>query len=368
MDDIGVLVSPKGNGSIPFRVESKWTNGDGQTELKVYKYHCSGRRSSMGCMPAVPYRNHTIEDYCNDEVETLQLTGKDGNNLTQIGSTLFVPDGVKVIKLPKEFRYTNGGTLDLGALSDVVLKLWKTAETKEEGVYRFQLRTDGISFIPVVNGQQGPHMSKLAALKSLILQHGLSQADAETIIKEARPRHAADYLIKAGYSQPGPGYFPEPVLGTAQGINVPIQYSQTELQNIGQIDNQHNRQIYRDDRYIDEGAKRYATDAAASGQKEILDTAVISGLVKTLDTDSAVDGYIGDLLLGLDRVGRILFMYYWHNDKFKDRYGQQDMTELEDNLRNVFKNLGELTLFLKQKTIEPDQADSSEVELTDVLS
>ena len=40
---------------------------------------------------------------------------------------------------------------------------------------------------------------------------------------------------------------------------------------------------------------------------------------------------------------------------------------MEDNLRNVFKNLGELTLFLKQKTIEPDEADSSEVELTDVL-
>lgn len=367
LDEIGVLVGPKGNGTIPFRVDEKWTNSDGQTEFKVHKYHCPGRRSSMGCSPEVAYRNSTIDDYCNSEAETMQLTGKDGNNLTQIGSTLFVPNGVKVIKLPKEFRYSNGGTIDLGALSDVVLRLWKTAEKKEEGIYRFQLRTDGIGFIPVINGNHGTSMSKLAALKHLILDHGLSKEDAEFIIKEARPRHAADYLIKAAYSQPGPGYFPEPVLGTAQGINVPIQYSQTELQNIGRIDNQHNRQIYRDDRYIDEGAKRYATDAAASGQKEILDTAVISGLVKTLDTDAAVDGYIGDLLLGLDRVGRILFMYYWHNDKFKDRYGQQDMAELEDNLRNVFKNLGELTLFLKQKTIEPDQADSSEVELTDVL-
>jgi hypothetical protein len=61
-------------------------------------------------------------------------------------------------------------------------------------------------------------------------------------------------------------------------------------------------------------------------------------------------------------------MYYWHNDKFKERYGQQDMIELEDNLRNVFENLGELTLFLKQKTIEPEEELSSEAELTDVVA
>ena len=87
-----------------------------------------------------------------------------------------------------------------------------------------------------------------------------------------------------------------------------------------------------------------------------------------MDSDSTVDGYIGDLLLALDRIGRILFLYYWHNDKFRERYGSQDMSELEDNLRNVFKNLGELALFLKQKTVEPDKADTSEAKLTDVVS
>jgi hypothetical protein len=61
-------------------------------------------------------------------------------------------------------------------------------------------------------------------------------------------------------------------------------------------------------------------------------------------------------------------MYYWHNDKFRERYGTQDMSELEDNLRNVFKSLGELSLFLKQKTIEPDKGDTSEARLTDVLT
>jgi hypothetical protein len=97
-----------------------------------------------------------------------------------------------------------------------------------------------------------------------------------------------------------------------------------------------------------------ARQASEQGQKEVMDTSVISGLVKTMNVDTVVDGYIGDLMLGLDRVGRILFMFYWHWDKFKERYGQQDMPELEDNLKNVFESLGDLVIFLKQKTIEPD--------------
>jgi hypothetical protein len=125
------------------------------------------------------------------------------------------------------------------------------------------------------------------------------------------------------------------------------------------------------DRYnteVDMDATYRAQQAANQGQKEVLDTSVISGLVKVMDPDTVVDDYVGDLMLGLDRVGRILFMYYWHFDKFKDRYGTQDMPELEDNLKNVFDNMGDLTIFLKQKTIEPDVTDASaEAELEQVM-
>ena len=96
-----------------------------------------------------------------------------------------------------------------------------------------------------------------------------------------------------------------------------------------------------------------AQQAGQLGQKEVFDTAMITGLLKAVRQDSLVDRYMGDLLKALDRLGRVLFMFYWHNDEFTDRYGKADMPELEDTLRNSFEVLGDLVLFLKEKDVEP---------------
>jgi hypothetical protein len=67
--------------------------------------------------------------------------------------------------------------------------------------------------------------------------------------------------------------------------------------------------------------------------------------------DSIVDRYLGDLMKALDKLGRIMFMFYWHQEEFEDRYGKQDLPELEDSLRNAFEVLGDVVLFLKEKTV-----------------
>jgi len=371
--DVCALVGPTGTGTPVFEVTKQWTNRDGQTELQVSpRAYCSSDSHGGGF---VSQPNHSIYTASVHDAEkdvlldTIIMTGKSGEQATQMGNTLFIPDGFKALKVTKEPKYSFGDAgIELGSMPDVMLKLWKSAEMPG-GAHRLQLITDGIRFTPVLDDKHGPALTKVAAIKHLIVNQGLDQADAEFLVKEAQPRVGKTYFIKYALDDmPMSPYFPEPVQGNEYGIPVPAQYPLTQFQRLGQIDTSGNRDLYRDYRYIDEGAKRYAGSAAAQGQKEVLDTAVISGLVKTMDPDSSVDNYIGDLLLGLDRLGRILFMYYWHNEKFKDRYGQQDMVELEDNLRNVFKSLGELTLFLKQKTVEPDSQTSPEAELSDVLS
>lgn len=378
-----LLVSPRGEVTAPFEIRSKTENNEGQVEVDVSFCYCPAPRSSsaagLGCM-----RTSAGDSY-SEPIDALVFTGKETPaGFKQIGRSLFVPKGIRAFVLeepPKKddpcpsLHGSSRGTLDIGNINEFWQQLHKESQAKGSRVREFRLLTDGIVFRTEVNGLQSQPFSKVACIKHLVEEAGLNGADSEFLVKEARPRQSVKYFLKlaqgySGYGNgdvPMQGYFPEPPMGTEKGIMAPVMYPQTALQNLGNID-PYNRQLYRDFRYLDDNARDQANMASQQGQKEVLDTSVISGLVKTMDTDNAVDGYIGDLLLGLDRIGRILFMFYWHYDKFKERYGQQDLPELEDNLRNVFTNLGELTLFLKQKTIEPDKADSSEVQLTDVLT
>jgi len=75
------------------------------------------------------------------------------------------------------------------------------------------------------------------------------------------------------------------------------------------------------------------------------------------DTSNAIDSYIPEMMKALDRVGRILFLFYWKNTDFAERYGDQDLIEMEDHLRAVFKSLGDLILSLRQRTIDAEGSE-----------
>ena len=136
-------------------------------------------------------------------------------------------------------------------------------------------------------------------------------------------------------------------------ISAPTQAPMSMAQNIqGLMPDPGVANIYNPNPQLDVPAHQLAQESGETGQKEVFDTAVIAGLVKAVDNDSMIDKYIGDLIVGLDRIGRIYFLFLQHNDKFKERYGQSDLVELEDSLKNTFKGMGELIMFLKQKTVE----------------
>jgi hypothetical protein len=369
-----VLVGPDGRATNPFRVNQKLTNGEGHTELQITGFNHPASSSNMaryrcGMQPA--------SDHMDDYADNIVLTGKEGRHASQIGSTLFVPEGYKAYVLKSSGRkrparyyadsMDGNSELGIGPLNGLMFSLMKTG-SDDRGVRVLQLLTDGVRFTPVVGGMQGPSLSKVAAIKYLIEGQGLGQEDAELVVKEAQPRQRTTYWIKYAYGEPPTtATFNEPRFGDEYGIKAPIIYPQTEIQNLSQNDNLGAQELYRNDRYLDYDAKQYATMAANLGQKEVLDTAIISGLAKTMDIDEKVDSYLSDLLLGLDRIGRILFHFYWAHDRFRERYGSQDMITLEDNLRNVFKSLGGLTLFLKTKTVEPGGSTSPETRLNEVV-
>ena len=81
--------------------------------------------------------------------------------------------------------------------------------------------------------------------------------------------------------------------------------------------------------------------------------------------DSLVERYLSTLVECVDALGRLLFNFYWHQEEFEDRYGKSDMPELEDSIRNAFESVGDVTLYLKEKTIE-SPFDDGDIDLDDV--
>jgi len=387
-----VFVNDKGQSTMPLFVKRRISTEDGQIQLygSWDRFPWSGSGDDLKDVLYPTYRGRMFNESdarnrddgygcgisCGSDKDNIILTGKEGNNLTTVGKTVFVPNGFKVIKINKddidswllsEDKYdrkerkrkpTADELASPQTLADIEMQLFKSGMCEE-----VQTVTDGIEWWLRFNGKQSRSMSKLAALSELVIRHDLREKAARDLLKLASRNGSPKYIIKR--AQPSAPAFPEPQIGTDPSLgNVPVIYPQTD--NIPANEGGEDRKY--GDNYMDMEATYRAEQAAQTGQKEVLDTSVITGLVKSMDPDQAVDQFISDLMLGLDRVGRILFMYYWHFDKFKERYGQQDMPELEDNLRNVFENLGDLTLFLKQKTIEPDVSDANaEAELDSVI-
>ena len=55
-----------------------------------------------------------------------------------------------------------------------------------------------------------------------------------------------------------------------------------------------------------------------------------------------------------------------HRNKFLDRFGSDDIIDIEDSLNNTFKGLGELVLKLKEREISADAGFAVETDLSEV--
>lgn len=90
--------------------------------------------------------------------------------------------------------------------------------------------------------------------------------------------------------------------------------------------------------------------AQEKGIGSLFEHGVVGELVKTYDATSIVQSYIPDFEQALDRLGRILFLFYWKPEDFAQAYGTDDQTSLENKLLSNFRAMGEMTLELLQKS------------------
>lgn len=82
----------------------------------------------------------------------------------------------------------------------------------------------------------------------------------------------------------------------------------------------------------------------------VFEHGMVGSLVQVYDSLAMVDKYLPDMEEGLDRIGRILFLFYWKPRDFEDAYGTDDMTNLENQLLSNFKSFGSLVLDLFKRS------------------
>lgn len=381
-----VILAPNGSGTLPFRVKAKQVT-QGITELFVdeesyisYRSHrCDSalaRNTPAGDVeheyssrtfdpPPSKNKNEISPMY---SVRPIILTDK--GHLTNVGDTLMVPPECKAFKIvddgePSRFEFSPGTLVDIQMhwvkdASVTPLKIWSNGH-----FYQFSSE-DKLT----------PRMDKSGALFKLAVEKGIHAELAESMLDRSAKAGNLTFLIKKSYEgandtnmQPGPG---SPSVGMLDNIsqydpayNSRVEPSTEQVQMVQGM-SKGNPQMYDTTRPDDPRAMQAAIDASQTGQKDVFDTAVLGGLMKTTDTDTQIDQYLGDLVLGLDRIGRLLFMFYWHYEKFTERYGQDEAQELEDALKNTFKGVGDLVLFLKKRAADPEMATAgSDVDLAD---
>ena len=377
--NVYMAVSESGDASVPFEVLKVEGNSDGTNNFRV-KYYDWASQSKPSYLPHV-IRKGSYGDFNMDNLSVigggkkLYVTDKPGVRIKAIKGELYIPGNFKVIKLNDDDCCGNG-SITPGSLTDLQHAIYqKTAS--------LNVRHTGSEVN--VNGRV---LDPQSALIHLVRDVSLTEKQARIILDEAKANKVAEYrvhkpvkedagdLIKS--AAPGDNIDPSMIGGTASPA-FPVEPTGMEQTLLGSVKStyplqqalpamssqslQANSAVY-DPKIPDPKTMAIGYNAATAGQKDVFDTSMIGSLVKSVRDDSMVDNHLGDLMKGLDKIGRILFSFYWHKDKFEDRYGKKDLPELEDSLRNSFEQLGDLMLFLKQKTIDayPDEGISLEAD------
>ena len=301
-----------------------------------------------------------------DRVGDVRMTS-DGNAI--------VPSNWKVVQvarwkedtyMPRD-RVPRRSAPELGTPTDVDLALFKNA------FHRFTVASDDGReyYFRVDDDFATPAMGYKQAYASLVGKYGLDVNDAGEMLKEASTEYKSRRLVK--FAQQGVGVsMPVPSDPEAMGIDpytgmpvydmTSVQQSSGTLTGLPPMPDGNVPGInIGGEAQVDTEAQDLAMQAAELGQKTVFDHSTIGGLANLYDTSAVIDSYIPEMLQTLDRLGRILFLYYWKNEDFAERYGSQDIADMEDLIRSVFKSFGTLVLRLRQKTIEVDDARNLEI-------
>jgi hypothetical protein len=261
---------------------------------------------------------------------------------------IYVPKGFKLMPISQVYSNDNGARP--GKLNVL------NAALTTQNVFPLALRSNGSDYFLNIGQTKTKYDNALNVKIALIQDFGLDEKTAEELVDSVPSMGKKEGYIKLAYTgdttmtpvdplpytnefgQPtyvGDGY--SQVLGGQESYTLnPTRTGLTDMPEIQGLD----------------AAINQANQLAQAGQKQIFDTQTIATLAKYVSPTSKVQAYMPDFISCLDKLGRILFMIYWETEKFEQMYGRGELPELVELVTNVFKNLGDLVIFLKRKSPE----------------
>jgi hypothetical protein len=297
------------------------------------------------------WRDNPVKDLCS------HFVGEEGC-LGVYDYTMVIPEGTKIYVEERKQE------LKLGAPKVVGLRLAK--EAASVGMSTLGIHVVGDRVAIAFKGETSQPLHKHAAIKYLTMEHKIEGGQSMNLIKQAseakygrkqfRIIHASD----AGIFKSARGINDMSDYGTS--VNPPFnggprgrrEYATTTKTNTqsgraltGAVDSS-NQPILPQD------VISRATRASDAGITEVFNVEVMKGLIDVADMNQLKKGYLAKMVKGMDSTGRILFLYYWHQEKFEETYGMNDTQQLENTLRSVFQSMGDLILFLREKSTYND--------------
>ena len=222
---------------------------------------------------------------------------------------------------------------------------------------------DGGAFHVGLNGFQTPEMTGRQAQVFLIKNLGLSKDAASKAVKVASVNYKYRAWMKA--AQTVDMHMPPPQMPSPYGYDDwsgAAMVAPSEQVLPGQATG---RPALDDDPRPPDGTggqtgseqlagelAMLAEQAASTGQRSVFEHGTIGSLAKLYNSSEVVDQYLPEIRVAIDRLGRLLFLFHWNNEDFEERYGSDEMADIESQLKNVFKMLNDLYLQLKNKAVD----------------
>ena len=338
-----VLVNERLVATQPFRIRSNSKVDDVRIiEIETTSYSVGAGRSTAGTSLSGNY-NTPADKFLT---ATLVLTKKPGEKLSVDGHRILVPKGFKLMSVD----FASSGDGKPGGLKAL------NGALAERKVFPMTVRSNGSEYFVNIGTAKRKYPNALKAKIALVTDIGLAVKEAEELIDSIPELGKREGYVKLAYTGDHTPYLQDPAAYSNE-LGQPTYDGRgfAEVQPPDGVYNGNPTQIglgTMPNVEGVEGAIGQASQLAQSGQKQIFDTHSIATLAKYVTPSTKVQGYMPDFISCLDKLGRMLFLVYWETNKFEEMYGRSELPELVELLTNVFKNLGDLVIFLKRKSPE----------------